>query len=294
MADCKKIPPGSARPLQTRLGEASLFWRHPALEDVFFFRARFLNHAYTRHTHARYAVGAVESGTQTYACRGAQHRAGPGTLLLINPDEPHDGRTAPGDWCCYRMLYIGAGQVRRAQAEAGERGNAGPGALPLFAQPATDDAETARALLALHAASEVRALPALELESRFLALLARLARRHAGAPASRKTSPHSRSVRLAQEYLRANLDRDPSLADLARVTGLARSPLLRSFVREIGMPPHQFLTQMRLREAQRLLRLGEPAASVAAAIGFVDQSHFIKRFRSAYGMTPRQFAAGVA
>ena len=55
------------------------------------------------------------------------------------------------------------------------------------------------------------------------------------------------------------------------------------------MPPHAYMTRARLREARSLLLRGEPAASVAAAVGYVDQSHLTKRFRAAYGITPGQF-----
>jgi AraC-like DNA-binding protein len=69
---------------------------------------------------------------------------------------------------------------------------------------------------------------------------------------------------------------------------------MRLFSRHIGMPPHTYMTQVRLRVARRLLLKGEPAASVAAAVGYVDQSHLTKRFRAAFGVTPGQFAAALA
>ena len=50
------------------------------------------------------------------------------------------------------------------------------------------------------------------------------------------------------------------------------------------------MTRARLREARRLLLQGEPAAQVAAAVGYVDQSHLAKRFKAAFGITPGQFS----
>ena len=50
----------------------------------------------------------------------------------------------------------------------------------------------------------------------------------------------------------------------------------------------------RLRGARQLLLSVEPAASVAAAVGYVDQSHLTKRFRAAFGVTPKQFAVALA
>ena len=53
------------------------------------------------------------------------------------------------------------------------------------------------------------------------------------------------------------------------------------------------MTHVRLRTARQLLLAGVPAASVAAAVGYVDQSHLAKRFRGAFGVTPGQFIAAL-
>jgi len=273
--------------------EATKFWRRAGLDDVYFFKARYVRHVYSWHAHSRYALGAIEAGAQSYRCRGSRHDAAHGTLFLINPDDPHDGSTAQGG-SLYRIMYVGPAYVSRALAEAGGRED-GAGPLPLFSTPSVHDPSAAHEMLTLHDAAEGEAASALEVESRLLALVVGLVGRHASSPpACAPLRGRSRSVRLVQDYLRAHLTRDPSLAELVQVTGLTRFHLIRTFAREVGMPPHQFLTHLRLREAVRLLRLGEPAASVAAAVGFVDQSHFIKRFRGAYGITPRQYASCLA
>ena len=41
-----------------------------------------------------------------------------------------------------------------------------------------------------------------------------------------------------------------------------------------------------------LMREGEPVAEVAAACGFVDQSHLTRAFKRAFGMTPGVFRRG--
>jgi AraC-like DNA-binding protein len=48
---------------------------------------------------------------------------------------------------------------------------------------------------------------------------------------------------------------------------------------------------LRLAEAKRRLAVGHPPATVAASLGFADQSHLTKRFKGAFGITPGQFAA---
>lgn len=273
--------------------EGTIFWQSNLFEDLYFFKARFLTHAYSRHTHARYAVGAMESGAQTYWCRGEQQVAAPGSLCFINPEEPHDGRNASGEWYIYRMLYIGPAHFRRAVAEMTGRECGEGDFLPLFRQAAAEDPPAARKLLDFHLALEDGTLPALEAESRLLDLLLTMIRRHASyPPGALQRGRHSALVRHVTDYLHEHLAGNPTLTDLARFAGMTRFHLLRQFKRDTGMAPHTFLTQLRLRHAQQLLRQGEPAAMVAAATGFVDQSHLNKRFRSAYGLTPIQFLRG--
>lgn len=68
--------------------------------------------------------------------------------------------------------------------------------------------------------------------------------------------------------------------------------LVRVFRKELGLPPHEFLTQVRVEQARRLLAGACPVAQVALETGFVDQSHLTNRFKRIVGVTPKQFAKG--
>jgi len=72
--------------------------------------------------------------------------------------------------------------------------------------------------------------------------------------------------------------------------GMSTSKFTRSFKQVAGMPYLAFLTHLRLAEAARLLRIGDHTiAEVADLLGFSDQSHFDRRFKRAFGVTPSQF-----
>ena len=66
--------------------------------------------------------------------------------------------------------------------------------------------------------------------------------------------------------------------------------LVRVFRAATGLPPHAYLTQVRLQHAKRLLAAGALIAWVAADTGFTDQSHLARHFKQVTGVTPGQYA----
>jgi AraC-like DNA-binding protein len=272
--------------------ERSDFWRVPGLAGTSFFKASFVHHSYSRHTHDEYAIGSIEHGRQTFHCRGGQRITTPGSLILVNPDDLHDGRSA-GTGYRYRMIYLEPGLIADALREAGL-----PTALPLFRAPVVRDPELAAALCHFNLRTEAPEGPdALELETRLLHIVRALLQRHAATPPparSGRTGRDTALVRFACRTLDEHYAADLSLSALAGQCGISRFALLRLFAKEVGMPPHAYVTRARLRAARRLLLQGEPAAQVAAEVGYVDQSHLTKRFKAAFGITPGQFAAAVA
>lgn len=286
----RPAPPGaehSAPPC----AEHSDFWRVPGLPGASFFKARFVRHSYARHTHDEYAIGTIEHGRQTFHCRGGQRITSPGSLILVNPDDLHDGQAAgaAGAAYRYRMVYLEPVLISEALREAGL-----PADLPLFRAPVVHDPELAAALCQFnHRTEQPEGLDALETETRLLQLVRALLLRHAASPPPRslREGRDTAIVRHACRYLDEHYAADPSLSALAAQCGISRFALLRLFAKEVGLPPHAYMTRARLREARRLLLQGEPAAQVAAAVGYVDQSHLTKRFKAAFGITPGQFGA---
>jgi AraC-like DNA-binding protein/quercetin dioxygenase-like cupin family protein len=271
--------------------ESTAFWRSSLVSGVNFFKASFTaTHVFSRHTHDEYSIAVMEQGAPTVTCRGAAHLAPPGSFLLINPDEPHEGRSAGGR--AYRMMYVEPSALARLvdHDSVGLRSNC----FPLFRSPIVEDSSLAAEYLRLHRALETESLGALEAESRMLAFLTALISRYADGRIVPAESRHTPLVRSIRQYLEAHFNEDLSLSDLSELTGVGRFALLRQFSREIGLPPHGYLTQVRLREARRQLLAGKSPALVAAEVGFVDQSHLIKRFRRAFGMTPGQYVGANA
>ncbi|MGI6104764.1 MAG: helix-turn-helix domain-containing protein [Raoultibacter sp.] len=80
-----------------------------------------------------------------------------------------------------------------------------------------------------------------------------------------------------------------ALQDIAKQSLTSKAPFIKTFKDETGVTPHKFLLQRRVRRAHRALESGEDTASVAANLGFHDQSHLHKCFKDIVGMTPGDY-----
>lgn len=79
-------------------------------------------------------------------------------------------------------------------------------------------------------------------------------------------------------------------ADMARTAGMSARAFERSFQREYGLPPQQYLKRLRIQTACRLLvDTRESIAAIAQRCGFADQSHLTREFRRVTGLTPGSY-----
>ena len=85
-------------------------------------------------------------------------------------------------------------------------------------------------------------------------------------------------------------DSDFNLDCLAAEAKLSKSTMNRKLKAMTGLTPMDFVKNIRLRSACRLLRQADMTVSeVAYAVGFNDPKYFAKCFKEEYGQTPSQF-----
>lgn len=77
-----------------------------------------------------------------------------------------------------------------------------------------------------------------------------------------------------------------SIKEMAQNAFVSKYHFIRSFKAEVGITPHQFQLQNRIRKAQRLMRSTKTITEVALSTGFCDQSHFMKQFEKQVGLSP--------
>lgn len=88
--------------------------------------------------------------------------------------------------------------------------------------------------------------------------------------------------------IKANLDNDTfGVDDISRQVGFSRSQLHRKLKALSGKSPNQLITEVRLNEAYRLLRLKSGSVSqIAYAVGYSNLSYFTKSFKEKFGRVP--------
>jgi AraC-like DNA-binding protein len=106
------------------------------------------------------------------------------------------------------------------------------------------------------------------------------------ATPSTNDDPVERLRRSLGPRLREDLTAE-SLADLA---GVSLRTLQRLFRERFGTSPMNWLMETRLQEAARLIRTGDdPVTKIAYRVGFKDPSHFTRRFKARFGISPNEF-----
>ena len=254
----------------------------PSSHGIERIEARFRGNGFSPHRHDTYALGMTLSGVQTFQYRGAARASLPGKVIVLHPDELHDGAAGTDAGLVYRMLYLPP--ERLIEAAGGARG------LPFVPDPIITDMDLHQSLTEAldNLESEPQALLLDDLIVRFSEGLWRHADGLGGA--SGKTLAREAVLRC-RDYLQDNFEREVSSEELESVSGFDRYTTARQFRRFLGTSPHRYLVMRRLDRAKALLSEGCSLAAAAADAGFADQAHFTRHFKRTFGMTPGRWQA---
>jgi AraC family transcriptional regulator len=133
----------------------------------------------------------------------------------------------------------------------------------------------------------------LYLESLQTVLAGHLLRHHCSvniADASVSGGLPKSKLRQVIDYIQSNLDREISLAELARMAQVSTHHFGKLFKQSMGVTPHQYVLKCRVEQAKKLLAKKQLSfAQISQELGFCDQSHFINVFRRHTNLTPRQY-----
>lgn len=263
------------------MGDLTKFWRHPRFDDLCLLKARFIRHRYELHTHPTYVLAVVTQGCERLRIGTRREVAPAGSLIIVHPEECHDGEAGIAEGWSYRTLYPSVSLMCDVSRELGRQGP------PVFGNRVIDDHSVTGMLWRAHQAAEGNKPDEAELV--MLMALRMLIMRYGDSDGGKEADDRSGARRRFALYADAVDPKQGGGSDLRRLAQLAdvtRFQVIRDFKRVTGLTPGAYVRNRRLRLAGRLIEQGTPIVEAALAAGFADQSHLSRSFRSTHGITP--------
>ncbi len=256
-------------------------WVKRAAGETERIEACFSGLAYAPHSHDTYTLALTTSGVQSFHYRGELRHSLPGEVVILHPDETHDGQAGTESPFAYRAITINPVEVQNILQGS---------SLPFLPGGVTNHpnfVQIARQLLAeLH-----RPLETLEQQELIFAFANCLQQSTSGSV--QHTRANYQAIKRVREYIddmmsiHSTLSVDISLDELAAISQYSKWQVTRDFRSLYGTTPYRYITVKRLQKAKKLLELGLPLVQVAIDSGFADQSHFTRHFKQCFGTTPK-------
>lgn len=230
--------------------------------------------AFSPHRHDTYTIAVTTAGVQSFNYRGARWRSLPGQVVILHPDEVHDGYCCDQAGFSYRAAYLPPAHVQTV---------IGGAALPFLGEAVLADAVlvgSALRLIAICSAGN----DLFGYQDALHQIVSAMQRCDGSLPARR--SANREAVMRVREFLDSVPEPGTNLEQLEEIAGYDRWQLSRDFRALLGTSPYRYLQCRRLERAGQLLRSGLGLAAAAHEAGFADQSHFGRVFRGTFGTTP--------
>ena len=281
----KSVAQGTTARLERSCVPARGDWiRHaPAQAGIERLEAFFQGHAYDPHRHDTYALGFTISGVQSFTYRGGRADSRRGNVMILHPDEVHDGRAGADQGFRYRMAYIEPRLIADAL-----RGKAN--ALPFIDSAVSSDPHLLHALRQALADLD-HTLEPLECDKIITVIADMLLALDTSRPVRTSTATSARAIDLVRGFLDENFMRTVASEELETITDLDRYTLARHFRSRLGTSPYRYLTMRRLDRAKSAIITGHSLVEAAFMSGFSDQSHMTRQFKRAFGLTPGHWHA---
>jgi AraC family transcriptional regulator len=247
-----------------------------ALDGLLFLESAFpSNTAIPTHTHANPFFYFVLEGTCEEVDTRGTHTSEPSTLVYHPAGHVHSNQW-PGQGG--RCLHVEVAEPRLERLRTYAKVLMGPAEI----------CGGAPAALALRLYREYQlrdAVSPLALEGLTLELIAETSRQPA---LPKRTAPFW--ARRARALLRERFAEELTLEGIADAVVVHPSHLARGFRKFFGCTPGDYLRQLRIDHAIRLLATTDRALClVALEAGFTHQSHFSNSFKRRMGMSPLQY-----
>jgi AraC-like DNA-binding protein len=123
-----------------------------------------------------------------------------------------------------------------------------------------------------------------------LLLTAEIVMNCAGAEKYQPQNAKDQAIVEIKQYLQTHMDQIVSLADLVDIVHLTPTYICRTFKKESGFSPMDYLLHIRMTEAEKLLAHTDlPVYLIAEKVGFQEPSYFARVFKDKHDLSPTEY-----
>lgn len=259
------------------------------------------------HSHDFYELNIITRGRGRHYIENKNFPAEPGDVFAIPPHIRH-GYWAENDKMSIFHLLIGKYMFTKYHKVFGQFS----GVQLLFETEPQIRRNSDRVSLFLHLTEEqlLEYLPKMKeliqlssfsydgsktlFELRSVCLICDLAHLISADYRSKTTEEHTNhtvySLIPTAEYMNENYGNHITLTDLAKRAMLSSSSYMRHFKKLFGLPPIEYLIQLRVKHASEMLaETDKSITTIAQDCGFFDCSHMTRIFKQVYDLTPSEY-----
>lgn len=225
----------------------------------------------------------VESGSGILEYAGNQHELHAGDCVFLDCHKPYLHRTAQDLWHLRWVHFYGPNMVP-IYKKYEERGG-----QPVFHSRQPEQYKNLLQTLYRLAASDdyVRDM---QICGRLVDLLTLLMQESWHPGAARISHGKKQNVQVVKEYLDTHFTERITLDALAEHFYINKFYLTRVFKEQFGQSITNYLLQLRITQAKRMLRFSDHSIeSVAAECGLQDANYFSRLFKKIEGITPGEY-----
>ncbi|MCU4412887.1 AraC family transcriptional regulator [Acinetobacter sp. WU_MDCI_Axc73] len=269
------------------LNEEVAFWSDPRMPYVETRKACRSRICYKSHSHTTFSIGAVDQGRSRFSSYlHAAVEIESGSIVAIPAYVEHSCNPLPEQAWSYQMMHLDLNWLKQLIEESlVDRISSD---IPELKPEIIKNIETYQHFCQLNQALFDADKTILEKEQLLVETLVQI------------IFPSLQwSVLVENSYLQPHLrklvdiifrqETFLSLEQLANYSGISRYAIIRLFKRNFGLTPHAFQLNLQINHARELLKKGRPITDIAYDLGFTDQSHFHRVFKSLTGVTPKQY-----